>query len=383
MAGHETKDRGLTRGTASTTKDVVLPEGSILNALKRALRAHGEDQAPKPKDCDVTLSTSPDGSLEIALSVVVFDVLKAAYEFHLDELAVPELVVLAAKVVDLEDKVQELKRIIASMQEQLSAKKRKIRDERLSMAAAPPSLVHFHLVMSAQCSRWRATMAQLEDVVIFVESTLRQATPPMALVQFAPNMTQMSLQLAHVVFPSQRDDIFRVEIKSTADNMPILIWQLVVVNMNDHSTTAGDIVLPCYFILSTLKRALTANSGATPADDCDVDVLVEDGKMKLVLHLQEFAGLKAEYSYLLDDVELAETAILESKIDDLEMKFTKLQAKDSEIAALQNDMELLKALVGKNMAPPQRRHGFADLDTAAAAETFSPKLKGEKKHKRS
>ncbi|KAH9109856.1 hypothetical protein AeMF1_015175 [Aphanomyces euteiches] len=383
MAGHETKDRGLTRGTASTTKDVVLPEGSILNALKRALRAHGEDQAPKPKDCDVTLSTSPDGSLEIALSVVVFDVLKAAYEFHLDELAVPELVVLAAKVVDLEDEVQELKRIIASMQEQLSAKKRKIRDERLSMAAAPPSLVHFHLVMSAQCSRWRATMAQLEDVVIFVESTLRQATPPMALVQFAPNMTQMSLQLAHVVFPSQRDDIFRVEIKSTADNMPILIWQLVVVNMNDHSTTAGDIVLPCYFILSTLKRALTANSGATPADDCDVDVLVEDGKMKLVLHLQEFAGLKAEYSYLLDDVELAETAILEAKIDDLEMKFTKLQAKDSEIAALQNDMELLKALVGKNMAPPQRRHGFADLDTAAAAETFSPKLKGEKKHKRS
>ncbi|CAK4686438.1 unnamed protein product [Aphanomyces euteiches] len=337
-------------------------------------------------------TATPDGSLEIALSVVVFDVLKAAYEFHLDELAVPELVVLAAKVVDLEDEVQELKRIIASMQEQLSAKKRKIRDERLSMAAAPPSLVHFHLVMSAQCSRWRATMAQLEDVVIFVESTLRQATPPMALVQFAPNMTQMSLQLAHVVFPSQRDDIFRVEIKSTADNMPILIWlgveavqktMLVVVNMNDHSTTAGDIVLPCYFILSTLKRALTANSGATPADDCDVDVLVEDGKMKLVLHLQEFAGLKAEYSYLLDDVELAETAILEAKIDDLEMKFTKLQAKDSEIAALQNDMELLKALVGKNMAPPQRRHGFADLDTAAAAETFSPKLKGEKKHKRS
>ncbi|CAK4202385.1 unnamed protein product [Aphanomyces euteiches] len=219
----------------------------------------------------------------------------------------------------------------------------------------------------------------------------------MALVQFAPNMTQMSLQLAHVVFPSQRDDIFRVEIKSTADNMPILIWleskrskkqwQLVVINMNDHSTTAGDIVLPCYFILSTLKRALTANSGATPADDCDVDVLVEDGKMKLVLHLQAFAGLKAEYSYLLDDVELAETAILEAKIDDLEMEFTqvyaKLQAKDSEIAALQNDMELLKALVGKNMAPPQRRHGFADLDTAAADETFSPKLKGEKKHKRS
>ncbi|CAK4080003.1 unnamed protein product [Aphanomyces euteiches] len=133
------KSGGLRAHSASTTKDVVLPEGSILYALKRALRAHGEDQAPKPKDCDVTLSTSPDGSLELALSVVVFDVLKAAYEFHLDQLAVPELVVLAAKVVDLEDEVQELKRIIASIQEQLSAKKRKIRDKRLSMAAAPPS----------------------------------------------------------------------------------------------------------------------------------------------------------------------------------------------------------------------------------------------------
>ncbi|CAK4387466.1 unnamed protein product [Aphanomyces euteiches] len=84
-------------------------------------------------------TATPDGSLELALSVVVFDVLKAAYEFHLDQLAVPELVVLAAKVVDLEDEVQELKRIIASIQEQLSAKKRKIRDKRLSMAAAPPS----------------------------------------------------------------------------------------------------------------------------------------------------------------------------------------------------------------------------------------------------